>query len=72
MHFLQNGNVGFMLSCYDAQLSYDSGTDTFQARYNKNGGQAFFGFINFPLVLEVLQAKLLMLRIQTENRYMCA
>lgn len=31
--FLQNGHVGFMLSCYDAQLCYDSRTDTFQARY---------------------------------------
>ncbi|KAJ6741693.1 F-BOX-LIKE PROTEIN [Salix viminalis] len=29
----ENGHVGFMLSCYDAQLSYDSKTDTFQARY---------------------------------------
>lgn len=29
---LQNGHVGFMLSCYDAELSYDSRTDTFQAR----------------------------------------
>ncbi|XP_062023236.1 F-box protein At2g26850-like isoform X1 [Rosa rugosa] len=33
----ENGNVGFMLSCYDAQLSYDSGTDTFQARYSPYG-----------------------------------
>ncbi|KAG6743693.1 hypothetical protein POTOM_052394 [Populus tomentosa] len=30
----ENGHVGFMLSCYDAQLSYDSKTDTFQARYS--------------------------------------
>ena len=29
---LQNGHVGFMLSCYDANLSYDPGTDTFQVR----------------------------------------
>lgn len=29
---LQNGHVGFMLSCYDAELSYDLRTDTFQAR----------------------------------------
>lgn len=29
---LQNGHVGFMLSCYDAELSYDAATDTFQAR----------------------------------------
>ncbi|KAK4786430.1 hypothetical protein SAY86_003119 [Trapa natans] len=31
------GHVGFMLSCYDAQLSYDSQTDTFQARYPPHG-----------------------------------
>ncbi|KAF9664567.1 hypothetical protein SADUNF_Sadunf16G0032000 [Salix dunnii] len=30
----ENGHVGFMLSCYDAQLSYDCKTDTFQARYS--------------------------------------
>ena len=30
--FMQNGHVGFMLSCYDVELSYDSQTDTFQAR----------------------------------------
>lgn len=30
--FWQNGHVGFMLSCYDAELSYDPQTDTFQAR----------------------------------------
>ncbi|CAM8886451.1 unnamed protein product [Rhodiola kirilowii] len=29
----QNGHVGFSLSCYDARLSYDHQTDTFQARY---------------------------------------
>lgn len=33
----ENGHVGFMLSCYDAQLSYDSCTDTFQARYPPHG-----------------------------------
>ncbi|XP_004290535.1 PREDICTED: F-box protein At2g32560-like [Fragaria vesca subsp. vesca] len=33
----ENGNVGFMLSCYDAQLRYDSGSDTFQARYSPYG-----------------------------------
>lgn len=32
MIFQQNGHVGFMLSCYDAQLSYDHLTDTFRAR----------------------------------------
>ncbi|KAG2687382.1 hypothetical protein I3760_09G048600 [Carya illinoinensis] len=33
----ENGHVGFMLSCYDAQLRYDSRTDTFQARYSPHG-----------------------------------
>ncbi|KAJ6984925.1 hypothetical protein NC653_023039 [Populus alba x Populus x berolinensis] len=28
----ENGHVGFMLSCYDAELNYDPRTDTFQAR----------------------------------------
>lgn len=32
LYLLQNGHVGFMLSCYDAELSYDPQTDTFQAR----------------------------------------
>ncbi|KAL2226051.1 UNVERIFIED_CONTAM: F-box protein [Sesamum indicum] len=32
-----NGNVGFMLSCYDAQLSYDSIADNFVARYPAQG-----------------------------------
>lgn len=35
----ENGNVGFMLSCYDAKLSYDSGSDTFLARYSPYGRQ---------------------------------
>jgi hypothetical protein len=35
----ENGNAGFMLSCYDAQLSYDSRTDTFQARYSPHRGR---------------------------------
>ncbi|KAK7828522.1 F-box protein At2g32560 [Quercus suber] len=33
----ENGNVGFMLSCYDAELSYDSKKDIFQARYLPHG-----------------------------------
>ncbi|KAG5552628.1 hypothetical protein RHGRI_010649 [Rhododendron griersonianum] len=33
----ENGNVGFMLSCYDAELSYDSSADTFKARYSPRG-----------------------------------
>lgn len=30
---MQNGHVGFLLSCYDAELSYDPQTDTFKAKY---------------------------------------
>ncbi|XP_057484278.1 F-box protein At2g26850-like isoform X1 [Actinidia eriantha] len=37
---LQNGHVGFMLSCYDAELCYNSRTDTFQARYPPHGRRA--------------------------------
>ena len=33
----ENGHVGFMLSCYDAELSYDQHTDTFKARYPPHG-----------------------------------
>ncbi|XP_006836283.2 F-box protein At2g32560 [Amborella trichopoda] len=33
----EHGHVGFMLSCYDAELSYDSHTDTFHARYPPHG-----------------------------------
>ncbi|XAR60276.1 hypothetical protein NMG60_11033576 [Bertholletia excelsa] len=33
----ENGLVGFMLSCYDAELCYDARTDTFQARYPPHG-----------------------------------
>ncbi|KAJ6852934.1 F-box protein-like isoform X2 [Iris pallida] len=33
----ENGHVGFMLSCYDAELRYDSITDTFHARYPPHG-----------------------------------
>ncbi|MQL91684.1 hypothetical protein Taro_024297 [Colocasia esculenta] len=33
----ENGHVGFMLSCYDAELSYDCRTDTFLARYPPHG-----------------------------------
>ncbi|KAJ1432089.1 F-box-like domain superfamily [Sesbania bispinosa] len=36
----ENGHVGFMLSCYDAELSYDPCTDTFQARYPPHGRRA--------------------------------
>lgn len=36
----ENGHVGFMLSCYDAELSYDHQTDTFQARYPPHGRRA--------------------------------
>lgn len=33
----ENGHAGFMLSCYDAELSYDCRTDTFHARYPPHG-----------------------------------
>ncbi|KAL8099641.1 hypothetical protein AgCh_032048 [Apium graveolens] len=33
----ENGHVGFMLSCYDAEVCYDCGSDTFQARYPPHG-----------------------------------
>ncbi|KAH7652209.1 F-box domain-containing protein [Dioscorea alata] len=33
----ENGSVGFLLSCYDAELSYDSRTDSFYARYPPHG-----------------------------------
>ncbi|KAK1586911.1 hypothetical protein Q3G72_007438 [Acer saccharum] len=36
----ENGHVGFMLSCYDAELSYDALNDTFQARYPPHGRRA--------------------------------
>ncbi|KAJ6385390.1 hypothetical protein OIU77_028548 [Salix suchowensis] len=36
----ENGHVGFMLSCYDAELNYDPRTDTFQARYPPHGRRA--------------------------------
>ncbi|KAF3453167.1 hypothetical protein FNV43_RR03604 [Rhamnella rubrinervis] len=36
----ENGHVGFMLSCYDAEISYDPRTDTFQARYPPHGRRA--------------------------------
>ncbi|KAJ0713838.1 putative F-box domain-containing protein [Helianthus annuus] len=33
----ENGNIGFLLSCYDAKVSYDSHTDSFKARYASQG-----------------------------------
>ncbi|CAI9099582.1 OLC1v1036428C1 [Oldenlandia corymbosa var. corymbosa] len=33
----ENGHVGFILSCYDAELNYDSSTNTFAARYSVLG-----------------------------------
>ncbi|XP_071721122.1 F-box protein At2g26850-like [Rutidosis leptorrhynchoides] len=33
----ENGNIGFLLSCYDAKVSYDSQTDCFKARYSAQG-----------------------------------
>ncbi|KAG9148650.1 hypothetical protein Leryth_019154 [Lithospermum erythrorhizon] len=36
----ENGHVGFILSCYDAELCYEPKTDTFQARYPPHGRRA--------------------------------
>ncbi|XP_023640600.1 F-box protein At2g26850 isoform X2 [Capsella rubella] len=36
----ENGHVGFMLSCYDAELCYDTHTNAFQARYPPHGRRA--------------------------------
>ncbi|XP_073151202.1 F-box protein At2g26850-like isoform X2 [Henckelia pumila] len=33
----ENGHIGFVLSCYDAKLSYDSTSDNFVARYPSRG-----------------------------------
>lgn len=33
----EHGHVGFLMSCYDAELCYDCHTDTFQARYPPHG-----------------------------------
>ncbi|KAL7199398.1 hypothetical protein ACSBR2_021639 [Camellia fascicularis] len=33
----ENGHVGFLLSCYEAELCYDPFTNTFQARYPPHG-----------------------------------
>ncbi|XP_074354328.1 F-box protein At2g26850-like [Apium graveolens] len=33
----ENGNVGFMLSCYDAELCYDHRSNNFRARYSAQG-----------------------------------
>ncbi|KAI3446582.1 hypothetical protein Pfo_003247 [Paulownia fortunei] len=43
----ENGHVGFMLSCDDAQLSYDSTTDNFVARYPAHGKQMIEGDIEW-------------------------
>ncbi|KAL4590583.1 hypothetical protein LXL04_003517 [Taraxacum kok-saghyz] len=36
----ENGHVGFIMSCYDAELCYDSRTNTFEARYPPHGTRA--------------------------------
>lgn len=38
VHNRENGHAGFLLSCYDAEVRYDSHTDTFVARFSPNGG----------------------------------
>ncbi|KAK1427041.1 hypothetical protein QVD17_15723 [Tagetes erecta] len=35
----ENGNIGFLLSCYDAKVTYDSHTDSFKARYASSQGR---------------------------------
>lgn len=35
----EHGHVGFLLSCYDAEVSYDRKTDTFKARYPPHGSR---------------------------------
>ncbi|KAJ8766788.1 hypothetical protein K2173_008342 [Erythroxylum novogranatense] len=44
----ENGYAGFMLSCYDADLCYDPGTDTFLARYASHGRRAIATETNVP------------------------
>ncbi|XP_057801042.1 F-box protein At2g32560-like isoform X2 [Salvia miltiorrhiza] len=36
----ENGHVGFMLSCYDAMVSYDRRSESFNARYPAHGARA--------------------------------
>ncbi|XP_038903122.1 F-box protein At2g26850-like [Benincasa hispida] len=36
----ESGHAGFILSCYDAQISYDSQTNMFKARYPPHGRRA--------------------------------
>ncbi|XP_002968595.2 F-box protein At2g26850 [Selaginella moellendorffii] len=36
----ENGHVGFLLSCYDAELSYVRSSDSFRARYPPHGPRA--------------------------------
>eukprot|EP00250_Pteridium_aquilinum_P012263 c20608_g1_i1 orf=298-1392(-) len=35
----EHGHVGFLLSCYDAELSYDRKSNTFKARYPPHGSR---------------------------------
>lgn len=35
----ENGHVGFIMSCYDAELTYNCHTDTFEARYQPHGSK---------------------------------
>ena len=55
--WMQNGHVGFMLSCYDAQLCYDSSTDTFEARYGlrlAKIGTISLAYVGFSSDLEIM------------------
>ncbi|KAG8367823.1 hypothetical protein BUALT_Bualt16G0112700 [Buddleja alternifolia] len=44
---VQHGHIGFMLSCYDAKLSYDLTTDNFVARYPGHGRHMIEGDIEW-------------------------
>uniref|UniRef100_A0A7N0VKF7 F-box domain-containing protein n=1 Tax=Kalanchoe fedtschenkoi TaxID=63787 RepID=A0A7N0VKF7_KALFE len=51
----ENGHAGFMLSCYDAKVRYESTTDTFHARYSPHGRQTLeenieWGRLRAPVV----------------------
>ncbi|CAM8915623.1 unnamed protein product [Rhodiola kirilowii] len=51
----ENGHAGFLLSCYDAKIRYDSTTDTFHARYSPHGRQTLeenieWGRLRSPVV----------------------
>ncbi|KAL1813472.1 hypothetical protein ACET3Z_023537 [Daucus carota] len=46
----ENGNVGFMLSCYDAELSYDCRSNNFRARFAAQGRATMEHDINWDRI----------------------